>query len=50
VYQSEEEHFVYGSIGAEPGGSLFYPVGRMLPPYYVFAVLPDMFPDKLPGG
>src|SRR2546428_810373 len=42
TYQSEEEHFLYGSIGAEPGGSLLNPVGGMLPPYYVFAVLPDM--------
>jgi len=50
VYQSAAEHFLYGSIGSEPGGSLLHPVGGMLPPMPVLGVLPDMFPDKLPGG
>ena len=50
TYRSEVQHFLYGSIGSEPGGSLLSPVGGMLPPYQVFAVLPRMFPDRLPGG
>lgn len=50
AYASSAQHFLYGSIGSEPGGSLVHPIGGMLPPYQVFAVLPDMFPDKLPGG
>jgi hypothetical protein len=49
-YQSDAEHFKYGSIGAEPGGSLLQPVGGVLPPYDIFRVLPDICPDKLPGG
>ena len=44
------EHFKYGSIGSEPGGSLFTPVGGVLPPYLVFKVLPAVCPDRLPGG
>ena len=47
---SDAEHFLHGSIGSEPGGSLLHPVGGMLPPYQIFVVLPDMFPDRLPGG
>lgn len=50
TYKSEREHFLYGSIGSEPGGNLLHPVGGMLPPYQVFMVLPEMFRDKLPGG
>ena len=49
-YIGIEEHFKYGSIGSEPGGSLFQPVGGLLPPYWIFKVLPDICPDKLPGG
>jgi hypothetical protein len=49
-YSSAEEHFKYGSIGSEVGGSVFRPVGGILPPYRVFKVLPDICPDKLPGG
>jgi Cytochrome c len=44
------EHFKYGSIGSEPGGPLLSPVGGVLPPYWVFKVLPAICPDKLPGG
>jgi len=44
------EHFKYGSIGSEPGGSIFTPVGGVLPPYLVFKTLPAVCPDKLPGG
>jgi hypothetical protein len=44
------EHFKYGSIGSEPGGPLLSPVGGVLPPYWVFRVLPAICPDKLPGG
>jgi hypothetical protein len=50
TYKSDEDHFKYGSIGAEPGGSVFTPVGGVLPPYDIFRVLPDICPDKLPGG
>jgi mono/diheme cytochrome c family protein len=50
VFRSSEDHFKFGSIGSEPGGSVFHPVGGVLPPASIFAVLPDMFPDKLPGG
>jgi hypothetical protein len=50
TYRSDAEHFLYGSIGSEPGGNPLAPVGGMLPPYQIFVVLPDMFPDRLPGG
>jgi mono/diheme cytochrome c family protein len=49
-YKDPAEHFKYGSIGAEPGGSLTNPQGGLLPPERIFSVLPAMFPDKLPGG
>ena len=49
-YSRIEEHFKYGSIGSEPGGSLFYAVGGLLPPYWIFKALPKICPDKLPGG
>jgi RoxA-like, cytochrome c-like len=49
-YSRIEEHFKYGSIGSEPGGSLFYAVGGLLPPYWIFRALPKICPDKLPGG
>ncbi len=35
------EHFKYGSVGIEPEEGL---------PYWIWQVLPRMFPDKLPGG
>ena len=39
-YALAEEHFKYGSVGAEA------PAGV---PYWIWVVLPRMFPDKLPG-
>jgi mono/diheme cytochrome c family protein len=50
TYESIEEHFKYGSIGSEPGGSLFAPVGGVLPPYWVFRSLPSICSDMLPKG
>ncbi len=50
TYERIEEHFKYGSIGSEPGGSLLNAVGGMLPPRAVFEVLPAICPDRLPGG
>ena len=50
AYESILEHFKYGSIGSEPGGSLLQPVGGVLPPYWVFRALPSICSDKLPGG
>jgi len=50
TFKTAEEHFKYGSIGAEVGGSVFNPIGGILPPYWIFKVLPDVCPDKLPGG
>jgi mono/diheme cytochrome c family protein len=50
VYDDIAEHFKYGSIGSEPGVSLLRPVGGALPPYAVFAALPSICPDRLPGG
>ena len=44
-YSRIEEHFKYGSIGSEPGGSLFYAVGGLLPPYWIFKALPKICPD-----
>jgi mono/diheme cytochrome c family protein len=49
-YADIVEHFKYGSIGSEPGGSLLRTVGGVLPPYWIFRALPDICPDKLPGG
>jgi mono/diheme cytochrome c family protein len=39
-YESIEEQFKYGSIGQENQGGI---------PYWVWVVLPRMFPEKLPG-
>src|SRR5262245_9290194 len=50
VYDDVAEHFKYGSIGSEPGGSIFRSVGGALPPYWVFRTLPSICPEKLPGG
>jgi mono/diheme cytochrome c family protein len=50
VYEDIEEHFKYGSIGSEPGGSLLRPIGGALPPYMVFKTLPQMCSEMLPGG
>ncbi|MBV8809854.1 MAG: c-type cytochrome, partial [Acidobacteriaceae bacterium] len=49
-YSDIQEHFKYGSIGSEPGGTVLTPVGGVLPPYLVFKTLPKVCPDKLPGG
>ena len=49
-YDDITEHFKYGSIGSEPGGSLLRPIGGVLPPYWVFTTLPSICPDRLPGG
>ena len=50
TYDDIHEHFKYGSIGSEPGGSLLTPVGGVLPPYLIFKTLPAICPEKLPGG
>src|SRR5690606_35678277 len=39
AYASEMDHFKYGSIGSEAGGGI---------PYWVWRVLPDVFPEHLP--
>lgn len=40
TYALDDEHYKYGSIGTEPGVSLFSPVGGRLPPEWIFRVLP----------
>jgi mono/diheme cytochrome c family protein len=40
-YASAEEHFKYGAVGVES------PAGM---PYWIWLVLPRIFPDKLPGA
>ena len=40
VFESAETRFKYGSIGAEHDAGI---------PYWIFYVLPRMFPEKLPG-
>ena len=50
AYDDITDHFKYGSIGSEPGGSLLRLVGGALPPYWVFRALPSICPEKLPGG
>ena len=50
TYSDIVEHYKYGSVGAEPGGTIFTTVGGMLPPYWIFKTLPQICPDKLPGG
>ncbi|MBS1816705.1 MAG: cytochrome c [Acidobacteria bacterium] len=50
LYEDIQEHFKYGSIGSEPGGSLLAPIGGVLPPYWVFRALPSVCADRLPGG
>ena len=39
VHRDIREHFKYGSIGSEPANGI---------PYWIWKVLPDMFPEKLP--
>jgi hypothetical protein len=50
AYDDVTEHFKYGSIGSEPGGSLLRPVGGTLPPYWIFKAMPAICRDRLPGG
>jgi mono/diheme cytochrome c family protein len=50
AYDDIREHFKYGSIGSETGGSVLTPVGGVLPPYLIFKTLPAICPEKLPGG
>lgn len=40
-FESNEEHFLYGSIGAESIDGV---------PYWIWLVLPRIFPDLLPGA
>jgi hypothetical protein len=40
-YESSEEHFKYGSIGTENAEGM---------PYWIWLVLPRLFPEKLPGS
>jgi hypothetical protein len=47
-YDDIREHFKYGSIGAEPGGSLLNAVGGLVPPYWIFRALPKICPEMLP--
>jgi hypothetical protein len=49
-YSNIQDHFKYGSIGSEPGGTIFTQIGGVLPPYLIFKTLPALCPDKLPGG
>src|SRR5262245_65817639 len=44
TYNDVAEHFKYGSIGSEPGGSVLQPIGGLLPPYWIFVVLPKVCP------
>ena len=39
-FASEEDHFKYGSVGVEAANGL---------PYWIWAALPRVFPEKLPG-
>jgi hypothetical protein len=50
TYDDITEHFKYGSIGAESGGSLLAPIGGALPPYWMFTALPSICSEKAPGG
>lgn len=40
VYNGIQDHFKYGSIGSEPVNGI---------PYRLWQVLPELFPEKLPG-
>jgi hypothetical protein len=39
-FASDEEHFLYGSVGTEPDQGV---------PYWIWLVLPRVFPEHLPG-
>src|SRR5687767_12556736 len=40
AFVSDEEHFLFGSIGTEAGQGI---------PYWIWLVLPRIFPEYLPG-
>ena len=40
TFASDEDHFKYGSIGMEENSGV---------PYWLWLVMPRIFPDKLPG-
>ena len=42
VYEKAEEHFKYGSIGSETGGTFLHPIGGQLPPAPIFKALPKV--------
>ena len=42
AYESPEDHFKYGSIGSETGGTLLHPIGGLLPPAPIFKALPNV--------
>jgi cytochrome c5 len=42
AFESDEEHFKYGSIGSETGGTLLHPIGGLLPPAPIFKALPKV--------
>jgi mono/diheme cytochrome c family protein len=50
TFDDIREHYKYGSIGSEPGGSLLAPVGGVLPPYWVFKALPSVCKERAPNG
>ena len=50
VYDDPIEHFKYGSIGSETGGSPLYPAGGYVPPYWIFRTMPTVCSDMLPQG
>ena len=41
-YSDDEEHFKYGSIGSETGGTLLHPIGGLLPPEPIFIAMPKV--------
>ena len=47
TYESDVEHFKYGSTGGERGWYKQYGFGI---PYWVWVALPELFPDLLPDG
>ena len=50
TYDDIQDHFKYGSIGSEPGGSLLATIGGALPPYWVLTALPSICPEMAPNG
>jgi len=47
TYESDVEHFKYGSTGGERGWYKQYGFGI---PYWIWVALPELFPDLLPDG